>query len=65
MRYPEKDIALFALLTGMNVTEICGLKWQYVNLSNDRHIVDDEVIPSAIHCGPAAELPGRIQACYG
>jgi integrase len=45
MRHPERDIALFALLTGMNVAEICGLKWQYVNLSNDRHIVDDDVIP--------------------
>jgi integrase len=46
MRHPEKDIALFALLTGMNVAEICGLKWQYVNLSNDRRVVDDDVLPS-------------------
>jgi integrase len=45
MRHPEKDIALFALLTGMNVAEICGLKWQYVNLSNDRHVIDNDVIP--------------------
>ena len=35
MRYPEKEIALFALLTEMNVAEICGLQWKYVNLSND------------------------------
>jgi site-specific recombinase XerD len=31
MRYPEKDIALFALLTELNVAEICGLQWKYVN----------------------------------
>src|SRR5580704_1646885 len=34
MRYPEKEIALFALLADMNVAEICGLQWKYVNLSN-------------------------------
>ena len=38
MRYPEEQIALFALLTDMNVAEICGLKWKHVNLFNvDRH----------------------------
>jgi site-specific recombinase XerD len=35
MRYPEQHIALFSLLTDMNVAEICGLKWKNVNLSND------------------------------
>lgn len=34
MSYPEQQIALFALLTDMNVAEICGLKWKHVNLSN-------------------------------
>jgi len=33
MRYPEKEIALFALLTDLNVSEICGLQWKHVNLS--------------------------------
>jgi integrase len=38
MRYPEEQIALFALLTDMNVAEICGLKWKHVNLFNiDRY----------------------------
>jgi integrase len=45
MRYPEKDIALFALLTELNVAEICGLQWKYVNLSNEGRLVDDECIP--------------------
>jgi integrase len=35
MYYPEQQMALFALLTGMNVAEICGLKWKHVNLSNE------------------------------
>ncbi len=33
MRYPEKEMMLIALLTGMNVTEICGLQWKCVNLT--------------------------------
>ena len=33
MRYPEREMALIALLTDMNVAEICGLQWKYVNLS--------------------------------
>ncbi len=37
MRYPEQQIALFALLSDMNVAEICGLKWKHVNLSNVVH----------------------------
>ena len=45
MRYPEMEIALFALLTGMNVAEICGLQWKQVNLA--RHSVNrgGELIP--------------------
>jgi integrase len=33
MRYPEKEMTLIALLTDMNVSEICGLQWKYVNLT--------------------------------
>jgi integrase len=46
MRYPEKGIALFAILTEMNVAEICGLQWKYVNLSDVGHMVEDDWIPS-------------------
>jgi integrase len=45
MRYPEKEIALFALLAEMNVAEICGLQWQYVNLANESHSVGEDSIP--------------------
>jgi hypothetical protein len=45
MRYPEKEIALFALLADMNVAEICGLQWKYVNLSNESHLVGEDSVP--------------------
>ena len=50
MRYPEQQIALFALLTDMNVAEICGLKWKHVNLAN------------IVHNGSGEPLPGRTIA---
>ena len=46
MRYPEKELALFATLTGMSVAEICGLQWKCLNLSNLRHLLDGEWIPA-------------------
>jgi integrase len=45
MRYPEWEMALIAILTGMNIAEICGLQWKYVNMTD--HIVkrEEELIP--------------------
>jgi integrase len=34
MRYPEKEMTLMAVLTGMTVAEICGLQWKRVNLTD-------------------------------
>jgi integrase len=49
MRYPERYIALFLLLTEITVSEICGLKWKYVNLSDDpRQLEGDTIPPKAI-----------------
>jgi integrase len=45
MRYPEKEIALFSILTEMSVAETCGLQWKYVNLSNACRLVEEEMIP--------------------
>jgi integrase len=46
MRYPEKEMTLFAVLTGMTVAEICGLRWKRVNLT-DTEVSDSDgdVIP--------------------
>jgi integrase len=45
MRYPEKEMTLIAMLTSMNVAEICGLQWKHVNLSGTWSKTTDEPIP--------------------
>jgi integrase len=45
MRYPEWEITIIALLTGMTIAEICGLLWKYVNLSSHPVHRDAETIP--------------------
>ena len=46
MQYPDKEIALFAITTGMNLAEICELRWKYVNLSDSARHIDGDVIPA-------------------
>ena len=70
MRYPEKVIATIVTITGMNVAEVCGLQWKYVNLSNDRHLADADWIPPRTICvrkqsyrgefGPVIESRKRV-----
>ncbi|MDR3735595.1 MAG: hypothetical protein P4L10_08675 [Acidobacteriaceae bacterium] len=45
MRYPELEIALLAMLTGMNVAEICGLQWKNVNMVTHSVNRGGELIP--------------------
>ena len=45
MRYPEREMALISILTSMNVAEICGLQWKYVNLTDTWSNQDGEPIP--------------------
>jgi integrase len=45
MRYPEKEMTMLALLTNMNVSEICGLQWKYVNLTGAWSNSHGESIP--------------------
>ncbi len=48
-RYPEREMVLMALLTGMNVAEICGLQWKHVNLSaGDKEINGESFRPRTI-----------------
>jgi integrase len=46
MRYPEREVALFIMLTEMNVAEICGLQWRYINTSGIGQIIGQEFIPA-------------------
>jgi integrase len=45
LKFPEKDVAIFMVSTGMNVQEICNVKWKDVNLSQSARLVDGELIP--------------------
>jgi integrase len=45
MRYPEKEMTLLAIITGMNVAEICGVQWKHVNLASTDRDVDGEIVP--------------------
>lgn len=45
MQYPEREISICVLLTGLNVTEICGLQWKYVNITVGGRPVDGEWLP--------------------
>ncbi|MDR3718200.1 MAG: hypothetical protein P4K98_05310 [Bryobacteraceae bacterium] len=45
MQHPEREVALIMVLTGMNVAEICGLQWKYVNLSDAWSEAEGESIP--------------------
>jgi integrase len=45
MRFPEREMTLLAIVTGMNVAEICGLQWKHVNLSTTEQGVNGEAIP--------------------
>ena len=44
-RYPEKEIALFEILTEMSLAEICGMQWKYLNITNMSRLVEGEFIP--------------------
>ena len=45
MRYPEREMTLLAIVTGMNVAEICGLQWKHVNLTHVEVDSEGERIP--------------------
>ena len=46
MRYPEKEMTLLTIFTGMSVAEICGLQWKRVNLTDAwSNMVDGSAIP--------------------
>lgn len=45
MQYPEKEMTLLAIFTGMNVAEICGLQWKLVNLTQEWSQTDGIAIP--------------------
>jgi integrase len=45
MEYPEKEIALITITTGMNIQEICHLQRKHINLTNSERYLDGELVP--------------------
>ena len=39
-------MAFLAVMTSMNVAEICGLRWKRINLTAESIIMDDELLPA-------------------
>jgi integrase len=54
MRYPERQVAMMAITTDLNIVEICNLQWKHVNFSDTPRYVDGEAIPaqSIVVCAP-------------
>lgn len=45
LKYPEREIALVSMTTGMSISEICALQWKHINLSAETLVIDGELIP--------------------
>jgi integrase len=44
MEYPEKEMMLMAIFTEMNISEICGLQWKQLNLTDAECDINGERI---------------------
>lgn len=45
MEFPEREIALIAITTGLSIQEICGLQWKHVNLKKNAVECEGKAIP--------------------
>jgi integrase len=45
MQYPEREIALITLTTGMTISEICALQWKHVNLTRSLIYAEGKCLP--------------------
>ncbi len=45
MQYPEREIALLTISTGMNISEVCALQWKHMNLTGNTVRSDEDPIP--------------------
>lgn len=64
LRYPEREIALISMSTGLGASEICALRWKHVNLTWSTAWIDGELVPphsivfrSQQTCADGIELP--------
>jgi len=45
LKTPVREMVLFAIVTSMNIAEVCGLQWKRVNLTEQFATVDGESLP--------------------
>jgi len=45
MQYPEREIALITITTGLSISEICALQWKYVNLTRSSIFTEGKLLP--------------------
>lgn len=45
MQYPEREIALITITTGMPISEICALQWKHVNLGRSSIYIAGQLLP--------------------
>ena len=45
LKRPEREIALFIMITGIGVSEICAVKWEHINLSRSTMCIEGQVVP--------------------
>jgi len=45
LQSPAREMVLFAVISSMNIAEICGLQWKRVNLGEEFATVDGESLP--------------------
>jgi integrase len=46
MKYPERELALITIATGIGISEICGLQWKHVNTTRTELDCDVYTIPA-------------------
>ena len=62
MVYPEREVVLLTVLTDMNLAEICGLPWKYVNLFSSSRMVENELIPPRWQRYASRAIDARLAA---
>jgi integrase len=45
LKYPEREIALVSMTTGMSISEICALRWKHVNLTQTSIRSGGDLVP--------------------
>jgi len=46
MQYPEREMTLITIATGMSISEICGLQWKHINLTRAKVACEGCAIPA-------------------